>query len=206
MPGVVPVPRLGKAIITVLLSGRVAACFGAEATSPPAANRPAPAVSFEMLRDRARAIAGKPYKPEPDKLPEFLKKLNYDDYQAILYRADQGPWQNEHLQFTFQFFHPGYLYHDPVLIHLVEQGQVREFDFSPQQFDYGTNHIKDPIPRDLHFAGFRALYPLNHPRKQDELASFIGASYFRVLGARQRYGASPLGSAVSMAKPRSEAP
>ena len=97
-----------------------------------------------------------------------------------------------------------YLYQDPVLIHLVEEGQVRDFDFSPQQFDYGRVHFPEPLPQDIHFAGLRVLYPVNHPRKQDEVASFIGASYFRLLGARQRYGASFRGLAIDTAEPSGE--
>ena len=91
-----------------------------------------------------------------------------------------------------------------MLIHLVEEGQVRDFDFSPQQFDYGPVHFPEPLPRDLHFAGLRVLYPVNHPRNQDEVASFLGASYFRLLGARQRYGASFRGLAIDTAEPSGE--
>jgi glucans biosynthesis protein len=40
------------------------------------------------------------------------------------------------------------------------------------------------------------LYPLNQPEKRDEIISFLGASYFRLLGRGQRYGASARGVAV----------
>jgi glucans biosynthesis protein len=60
------------------------------------------------------------------------------------------------------------------------------------------------LPRYLHFAGLRVLYPVNTPSKQDEVASFIGASYFRLLGARQRYGASFRGLAIDTAEPSGE--
>ncbi len=116
----------------------------------------------------------------------------------------KGRGTDEPLEFTLEFFHPGFLYQDPVLIHRVEEGQVRDFDFSPQQFDYGRVHFPEPLPRGIHFAGLRVLYPVNHAGKQDEVASFIGASCFRLLGARQRYGASFRGLAIDTAEPGGE--
>jgi glucans biosynthesis protein len=60
------------------------------------------------------------------------------------------------------------------------------------------------LPPGLHFAGLRVLYPLNAPAKQDEVAAFVGASYFRLLGAGQRYGASARGLAINTAEPGGE--
>jgi glucans biosynthesis protein len=193
---------LSVALAVALAAGAV--CLAGEAVAPETPPPPKPVVSFQTICDRARTLASREYHPEPNKLPEFLKRLGYDDYQVIRFRPEQGPWHNEPLEFTLQFFHPGYLYQDPVLIHLVEERQVRDFDFSPDQFDYGRVKFREPWPGDLHFAGLRVLYPVNNPRKQDEVASFIGASFFRVLGARQRYGASFRGLAIDTAEPSGE--
>jgi glucans biosynthesis protein len=111
---------------------------------------------------------------------------------------------NEALRFTFQFFHRGFIYQDPVQIHLVEQGKVRDFPFSPSQFDYGKIQLTAPLPTGFHFAGLRVLYPINAPGKQDEVAAFLGASYFRLVAAHQRYGASARGLAVDTAEPSGE--
>ena len=181
-----------------------AVCLAGEAAAPVTPPPAAPLVSFQTLRERARALAAKDYRPEPNKLPESLKKLGYDDYQCIHFRPEHRPWHNEPLEFTLEFYHPGFLYQDPVLIHLVEEGQVRDFDFSPEQFDYGRVHFPEALPQGLHFPGLRVLYPVNNPRKQDEVASFIGASYFRLLGARQRYGASFRGLAIDTGEPSGE--
>ena len=200
---VVPIRiRLALALAIALTAGAV--CRAGEAVAPATSPSAKPVVSFQSVRDRARDLAARDYRPEPNKLPEVLKKLSYDDYQDIRFRSEQGPWPNERLEFTLQFFHPGYLYQDPVVIHLLEEGQVRDFEFSPQQFDYGRVTFPEPLPRDLHLAGLRVLYPVNHPRKQDEVASFIGASYFRLLGARQLNGASMRGLAINTAEPGGE--
>lgn len=60
------------------------------------------------------------------------------------------------------------------------------------------------MPDDLNFAGLKILYPLNATNKQDEVASFLGATYFRLIGAHQRYGASARGLAIDTAEPTGE--
>ena len=52
----------------------------------------------------------------------------------------------------------------------------------PQLFDFGQNGFKPDFAEDLGFAGFRLHAPLNRPDYLDELAVFLGASYFRALG------------------------
>jgi glucans biosynthesis protein len=86
----------------------------------------------------------------------------------------------------------------------VDGEAVTNFEFTPDQFDYGKNRFAEPLPKELKFAGLRILYPVNSPRKQDEVASFVGASYFRLIGARQRFGASARGLAIDTAEPSGE--
>ena len=52
------------------------------------------------------------------------------------------------------------------------------------------------IPASTGYAGFRLLHPLNSSNKWDELGAFLGASYFRLLGAGQSYGLSARGLAL----------
>src|SRR5690625_3003467 len=52
------------------------------------------------------------------------------------------------------------------------------------------------MPDDLGFAGFKILHTLNDPDRFDEVLSFLGASYFRALGADQHYGLSARGLAI----------
>jgi periplasmic glucans biosynthesis protein len=161
--------------------------------------------SYQWLCSRAKALSAGEYHPEKrPELPESLKKLSYDDYQAIRFVPTQGPWQNENLRFTFQFFHRGFIYHDPVRMHLVDQAGVRDFSFSPQQFEYPKEKAQVGLPPDLNFAGVRVLYPINAQDRQDEVVSFLGASYFRLIGAHQRYGASARGLAIDTAEPGGE--
>lgn len=184
-----------------------AAALGlAAATDPPApAPEPAPAFSFEVLRQKARELAAKEYRPNlSPELPDQLKNLNFDQYQDIRFRPEAGPWHNAGLPFDVQFFHRGALFKEPVRIHLVERGQVRDVQFSPSQFDYGKNHFPQPLPAGLHFAGVRVIYWPPGAAVWKEIACFLGASYFRLVGFHQRYGAAARGLAIDTGEPGGE--
>ena len=184
----------------VLALAWLAACTHIGLAADPGQN-----FSYSWLCAKVRTLASSEYRPESSPpLPDSLKKLNYDQYQAIHYVASQGPWTKENLRFTFQFFHRGFIYADPVRIHLVDRGRTQDFGFSPQQFLYPTNSTLGDLPPDLGFAGLRVLYPVNTSERQDEVASFLGASYFRIIGAHQRYGASARGLAINTAEPTGE--
>src|SRR5205823_493751 len=84
-------------------------------------------------------------------------------------------------------------------IHLVENGQVKDVQFSSDQFEYVAKRFPEPVPAGLPYAGLRMLFPVNLPSKQDEVAAFVGASYFRLLGKNQRYGMSARAVALNTA-------
>ncbi|SQI90847.1 glucans biosynthesis protein G [Klebsiella oxytoca] len=70
----------------------------------------------------------------------------------------------------------------PVTINEVTATSVRKIKYSPDYFNFGNvQHDKDTV-KDLGFAGFKVLYPINSKDKNDEIVSMLGASYFRVLG------------------------
>ncbi len=180
-------------------------CFCGSLQVARAADGGAQPFSFSTVRELARALAAKDFHPDQNAdLPEVMKKLTYDEYQSIRFRPEQSLWNGEKLRFKAQFFARGYLYQDPVTIHVIDNQQVSDVKFSPAQFDFDTNRVPANLPPDLQFAGFRLLYPLNSMQKMDEVAVFLGASYFRVLGARQRYGASIRGLAINTAEPAGE--
>ncbi len=155
---------------------------------------------FAEVVGRAQSAAAAPYRPNEIALPEVLQKLNYDTYRMITFRREEGLWFGERTRFQVQLFHPGYLYQEPVAINEVVDREVRPVRFSPEFFRYP--HF-DPAPLErakIGFAGFRLLYPLNHPQPVDEVISFLGPSYFRALGAGQTYGISARGLAINTAE------
>src|SRR5580700_9228145 len=187
-------PRI---VAGLLLAGGVICCHARTAEAAGGGT----GFSFVTVREMARALAAKDFRPEQNAdLPEALKKLTYDEYQKIRFRPEHNLWKDDHVRFMAQFFQRGYLYQDPVKIHVIEGGQVSDVAFSPEQFDYNTNRVPQNLPASLQFGGFRLLYPLNSPQKMDEVAEFLGASYFRALGASERYGSSMRGLAIDTAE------
>src|SRR3954467_1284800 len=78
------------------------------AAAPPAA---APvAFSPSYVRELARGLAGKPFEPPDEKLPDALKDLGYEEYRSIRFLPERALWRNEKLPFEAQFFHRGFFY------------------------------------------------------------------------------------------------
>jgi glucans biosynthesis protein len=173
-------------ITGTMLSGRV--CLGAESAE----------VNMDYVAQRALERAQKPFHSPRADLPKVLRQdtLDYDKYRDIRFRRDHALWTADDLPFRIEFFHPGYLYQEPVHIYEFTLTHVQPIRFVQEFFDYGKLDIANEIPSKTGYAGFRILYPLNQTNQLDELGAFLGASYFRLLGAGQRYGLSARGLAL----------
>jgi glucans biosynthesis protein len=160
-------------------------------------------VTFEYVAKRAEQRAQKPFHSPKADLPDFLRadKLGYDKYREIEFRHDKALWSADNLPFRVEFFHPGYLYEEPVHINEFTLTAVQPVRFMQDWFNYRGLNIQKKIPADTGYAGFRMLYELNQPGRWDELGAFLGASYFRLLGKGQRYGPSARGLALDCGEP-----
>lgn len=170
---------------------------------PPAEMQPR--FGFEHVVNRAREIAAVAYEPGPN-LPEPLSRLDFDAWRDIRFRPERALLAQNGSPFRMQMFHPGFLFTRPVVVNVVRDGVATPVPYSANLFDYGRVKFEKPLPVNLGFAGFRLHYPLNDPRIFDELISFIGASYFRVLGREQRYGLSARGLSIGAGVPGEEFP
>src|SRR5690606_34290819 len=111
--------------------------------------------------------------------------------------------------FEAQFFHRGYMFRERVDMHVVAGGRSRSFPYSPGlfRFDHGV-----PAPADgsdLGFAGFRLHGWLQGDGVMqgvppDEIAAFLGASYFRAVARGLGYGLSARGLALGSGDPGPE--
>lgn len=120
-------------------------------------------------------------------------------------QARKVPLAGRETPFTVQFFHPGLYYDRTVGITIVNSaGETRLFPFSKALFDYKSEEVKALVPDNLGFAGFRLHYPLNKEDYHDEVAVFLGASYFRAIGRRMNYGLSARGMAIDTVLPSGE--
>ena len=159
----------------------------AQAQTAPAAG-PAPVARFgydDVVR-RARDLAGMAHDATVPPLPDALARLDYDSYRDIRFRADRALLGQNGGAFRMQMFHPGFLFNRTVTVNLIRDGIPTPVPYASSLFDYGRNRFDRALPVNLGFAGFRLHYPLNDPKIQDELISFLGASYYRFLGRGQR--------------------
>ena len=171
--------------------------------------QPAPVASakpfdFAEVEQKAKQLATKPYMRDDGGMPEFLSNLDYDQYRDIRYKPDKALWRDEGLPYQVQLFHRGFMFRDRVNINVVDQGNAIRLAYSPELFDFGKNTLATRPSADLGFAGMRFHHPLRRDDVFDEIAVFLGASYFRAVGLGQAYGLSARGVAIDTGLPKAE--
>ena len=155
----------------------------------------ATAFDYAVLKGRARMLAANDYHP-PEKLaPQFLRDLTYDQYQAIRFRHDHALWAQLQSDFRLEFFHCGRGFKEPVEFYEVVAGAAREIRYRPDMFEFDGSGIDTRrLSADLSFAGFRVHTSTDW---REDVAVFLGASYFRARGSDSRqFGLSSRGLAI----------
>jgi glucans biosynthesis protein len=187
-------------LLTLLLIFSFEACF---AQGEPLSSKNA--FSFQTVVQEAKKISDMPYKSPKGEVPNSLLVDNYDQWRNIRFKPDLSLWRKEGLPFTLQFFHPGLYYDRTVGLFTVNpQGDVKAVSFSKELFTYPGEQVAALVPDTLGFAGFRIHYPINKPDYHDEVAVFVGASYFRAVGQNMNYGLSARGLAIDTVLPSGE--
>lgn len=181
----------------------LAAALPARAASDAAA-RVAGDLTFDAVARRAQDLAAGPYAPDRPELPPYLANLDYDKYRDIRFRRDESLWRQEGLPFQVQFFPRGFLFKDRVTVNVVDGGKSTPVAFRHDLFDYGKNQVPEQMPADLGFAGLRLMSAINRPDVFDEVAVFLGASYFRAVGRDLNYGITARGLAIDTGLPSQE--
>ena len=135
-------------------------------------------VNLDYVAQRALERAKTPFHSPRADLPKVLRQdnLDYDKYREIRFRRERALWSADNLPFRVEFFHPGYLYQEPVHVNEFTLTHTQPIRFVQDFFDYGKLNIANQIPSKTGYAGFRVLYPLNKPEQLDELGAFLGAS------------------------------
>ncbi|HEX2884922.1 glucan biosynthesis protein G [Vineibacter terrae] len=195
--------------IGALVAAALGPAAAARAQLPaPAGQIPAPppaAFDYDVVIEEARRLAMAPYQaPAPAALPAEWRDLTYDRYQQIRFRPAASLWSDRKAFFRAQFFAAGFIYSTPVAINIVTDGVANPFVASRDLFNWNDVKLKEPPPEQVPLAGFRLHYPLHGPEPVDEIAAFIGASYFRLLGRNQVYGISARGLAIDTGLQRQE--
>jgi glucans biosynthesis protein len=157
---------------------------------------PVRALGFDDVAARAQMQAHAAYRSVSHKPPAELQALNYDQYRDIRFRPDHALWRAQNLPFELMFFHLGKFQTESVGINEITPQGVQHIAYKSTDFNYGKNKLSPQTWGDVGFAGFRAHYPLNGRQYKDEVVVFLGASYFRALGAGLHYGLSARGLAI----------
>lgn len=161
-------------------------------------------VTFDTVRTLAKERAGKPYAERPSTLAPFWSNLTYDEHRRINFRHGKGLWQGEKRGFQLEFFHPGWVFPKTVDFHEVAPDATRTIDWNSDFFDYGDLKIPEGTAHPDGYAGFRLMAPVNEPESLEELAVFLGASYFRALAPGLGFGTSARGLALNPMRPQGE--
>ncbi|RYF06240.1 MAG: glucan biosynthesis protein G [Comamonadaceae bacterium] len=162
------------------------------------------AFSLDDVAQQARALMEKPYAAPVSNLPPVFSTMQFADYQKMQPRTDRFEWRDLPTPFRLSFYHQGMQFNAPVRIHEITAAGVQEIKYDAERFDFGNLNVDKGATSALGYAGFRVLYPINQPDKLDEIVSFLGASYFRVIGKGQVYGLSSRGLAIDTAPPGAE--
>ncbi len=199
-------PLFGRPIPTAFqarLRGHICALFCLAVLGLAAAN--AHAWVLDDVAALADQRAKEPFQGAPKVLPAELANLDYDGYRDIRFNRDAPIWRSSKLPFETNFFHVGGEV-GSVRMNEIVGGIARPMRYSPADFNFGKNKLSPQGWGDLGYGGLRLFSNVNTPDVKDEVAVFQGSSYFRALGAGQRYGLSARGLAVDTTGPKEEFP
>lgn len=171
-------------------------------TCPPA-EAAAGGFDFALVQEQAAALAQQRFQA-PATTSGELARISYDQYQKIRMVPGSVVWGGEAGFFRLQVFPAGFIYQIPVAIDLVDDSGIRPLMILAEDFDWSDVNLETPPPAEVPLAGFRVLFPLHRPDKDDEVLVFLGASYFRLLGREQTFGISARGLAIDTALPEGE--
>jgi len=166
---------------------------------------PGRSFSFEQLMARARRLANEDFRPRSAPAPDLVQRIDYDAHGAIHFRRDLALFAGGGSAFPVTFFHLGRFFPKPVRMHVVDGDTAREIRYAPDYFKMPADSVAQDMPPDAGFAGFR----LHESRQRDDWrtqdwVAFLGASYFRAIGALGQYGLSARGIAVDTATSEGE--
>jgi glucans biosynthesis protein len=159
------------------------------------------AFSYAGLTERAKQMAGEPYKEPPRPSPEILDKIDYETWGKIVFDTDYALFANGPGRFPVSFFHLGKFFPKPMAIHMVNGSEAREIIYDQRYFAMPADSPARQLPEGVGFAGFRIQEARDGKldwRKNDWVA-FLGASYFRAIGELYEYGISARGLALDTA-------
>lgn len=145
---------------------------------------------------RAGEMAARPFKKDDVVAPEELRRLNIGQYRSIRPRPERDLWYGARTPFEISPVHLGMSFDRPVILNEVSSAGVRRLTFGRSAFDYGKLNLGAVKDSALGFADFRVSYRLDGKTQGQEVAAFVGASYFRAVAEGLRMGLAARGLAI----------
>jgi len=164
---------------------------------------PAQAFEFSEVVEKARTLAQDKYQP-PTEVPGFLRDLDYQQYQAIRFNPQASLWRESDARFQVMMVPPGNVYRHAVTINEIDNNGVQRIPFDKSAYRFANTDLAKRVPADLGHAGFKLTYPLKGEGEQNQFLVFAGATYFRGVGADDRFGLSARGIALDTGLPSGE--
>jgi glucans biosynthesis protein len=158
--------------------------------------------SWELLKERARELAGQPYYPPPRPAPEVVGKIDYQTWGEIKFDTAHALYAESSNRFPITFFHLGRFFPKSVEMNVVEGEQAREIIYDQSYFDMPADSIARELPKGVGFAGLRIQEAKDNEAldwKRNDWVAFLGAAYFRSIGELHQYGLSARGVALDAA-------
>ena len=161
--------------------------------------------SFSGLIEEAQSRATRPYAEPARPAPELVEKIGYSEHGALRFKPEMALNADRDGTYPATFFHLGTFFPKTVKMHALADGRAREIVYSPSYFDMPAESVARRMPSDAGFAGFRLHESTSREDWQtQDWVAFLGASYFRAIGALNQYGLSARGVAVDSGGPMTE--
>lgn len=149
----------------------------------PAAGSP---FSDATVPDLARAYGNRAFAAlATDDVPEALKSLSREQYEAIRIRPNDLIWGGEPHGFALEPLVRGFYYTDRVALFLVEDGVVRPVAYDPASYDSGGAALPEAA-KAPGFSGLRIRAKVGEAHQ--DFAVLQGACFFRLAGRDQIFG------------------
>ena len=100
-------------------------------------------VNLDYVAKRALERARTSFRSPHVELPSVLRPdfLDYDKFRQIEFRHDRALWAAAGLPFRTEFFHPGYIYHEPVHVNEFTASHTQPIRFVQDFFNYHALNI-----------------------------------------------------------------
>lgn len=159
---------------------------------------------FGNVMQRAGEMAARPFKADDSIAPEELRRLTIRQYRAIQAKPERSLWRGARTSFEVSPVHLGMSFDRPVILNEVSSDGVRRLNFDRTAFDYGNLNLGSVKDAALGVAGFRVSYRYDAKPSGEEVAAFVGASYFRAVAEGLRMGLAARGLAIDTGEPSGE--